>query len=93
MGKVWGVPVGGGSCLAWLDSVYVGFGWKTGNDCRSWSQMCGSWYLPMLRLRGVLYMYEHCLLDGPGLALDFLMYDIELIGDPVGVRGWRCVDV
>ena len=42
--------------------------------------MCGSWYLPMLQLRGVLYTYEHCLLDGPGLALDFLVYDIELIG-------------
>ena len=28
---------------------------------------------------GVLYMYEHCLLDSPGLALDFLVYDIKLI--------------
>ena len=42
--------------------------------------MCGSWYLPMLRLRGgVLYTYEHCFLDSPGLALDLLVYDIKLI--------------
>ena len=41
--------------------------------------MCGSWYLPMLQLRGVMYTYEHCLLDSPGLALDFLVYDIKLI--------------
>ena len=31
---------------------YVGFGWNTGEDCRSWSHICGSWYLPMLQLRG-----------------------------------------
>ena len=24
-------------------------------------------------------MYEHCLFDSPGLALDFLVYDFELI--------------
>ena len=31
-------------------------------------------------LRGVLYTYEHCFLDSPGLALDLLMYYVELIG-------------
>ena len=30
-------------------------------------------------IEGVLYTYEHCLFDSPGLALDFLVYDVELI--------------
>ena len=38
--------------LAVVVCCYVGFGWNTGDDCSSWSHMCGSWYLPMLQLRG-----------------------------------------
>ena len=34
----------------------------------------------------VLYMYEHGLLDGPGLSVDFLMHYTEL----VGVCGMAC---
>ena len=36
--------------------------------------------------RGVLYPDEHSLLDGPGLAVDFLFYYAEL----VGVHGMAC---
>ena len=43
--------------------------------------MCGSWYFPKFLLRvGVLYMYEHGLLDGPGVAVNLLVYYIELVG-------------
>ena len=48
---VWGVPVGG-YMLAVVVCAYVGFGWNTGNDCSSWSHIWGSWYIPMLQLRG-----------------------------------------
>ena len=37
-----GVDVGSGSLLLC----------RFGDDCNSWSHMCGSWYLPMLQLRG-----------------------------------------
>ena len=43
----WGVPVGGVRLLQ-VVGCYVGFGWNTGEDCRSWSHICSSWYLPML---------------------------------------------
>ena len=36
--------------------------------------------------RGVLYMDEHSLLDGPGMAVDFLVHYVEL----VGVHGMSC---
>ena len=36
--------------------------------------------------RGVLYMDEHSLLDGPGMAVDFLVHYVELIG----VHGVSC---
>ena len=42
--------------------------------------MSGSWYLPRLQLRGVLNTDEHCFLYSSGLAVDFLVHDIELIG-------------
>ena len=48
--------------------------------------MCGSWYFPRFLFRGVLYMDEHSLLDGPGIAVDFLMHYVEL----VGVHGVSC---
>ena len=35
---------------------------------------------------GVLYMDEHSLLDGPGLAVDLLVHNTEL----VGVHGMAC---
>ena len=28
----------------------------------------------------VLYMDEHCLLDGPGMAIDLLVYYVKLVG-------------
>ena len=37
-------------------------------------------------LMGVLYTYEHILLDGPGLAVDFLVHYAGL----VGVHGMAC---
>ena len=48
--------------------------------------MCGSWYFPRFLFRGVLYTDEHSLLDGPGMAVDFLMHNVEL----VGVHGVSC---
>ena len=48
--------------------------------------MCGSWYFPRFLLRGVLYTDEHGLLDGPGLAVNFLVYYVEL----VGIHGMAC---
>ena len=48
--------------------------------------MCSSWYFPRFLFRGVLYTDEHSLLDGPGMAVDFLMYYVEL----VGVHGVSC---
>ena len=39
--------------------------------------------------RGVLYPDEHSLLDGPGLAVDFLVNCTEL----VGVHGWPVVEL
>ena len=41
---------------------------------------------PSSCLMGVLYTYEHSLLDGPRLAVDLLMYYAEL----VGVHGMAC---
>ena len=46
----------------------------------------GAGTFPSSCLRGVLYTYEHSLLDGPGLAVDLLMYNAEL----VGVHGMTC---
>ena len=37
---------------------------------------------------GVLYMYEHSLLDSPGVAVNLLVHYIEL----VGVHGMSCGD-
>ena len=48
--------------------------------------MCRSWYFPMFLFRGVLYTDEHSLLDGPGMAVDFLVHYVEL----VGVHGVSC---
>ena len=64
----------------------VGLHWSVGDACRSWSQMCGSWYFPMFLLRGVLYPDIHGFLDGPGLAVNFLVNYAEL----VGVHGMAC---
>ena len=71
-----GVPVGGVG-LMYMVGCYVGFGWNTGEDCRRWSHICCNWYLPMLRLRGVLYMDKHGFLYGPGLIVYFFMHDVE----------------
>ena len=60
--------------LMQLGCCYFGFGWNTGEDCRNWSHICGSWYLPMLRLRGVLYMDKHGFIYSPGLTVDFFMH-------------------
>ena len=38
-------------------------------------------------------MNEHSLLDGPGLAVNFLMYYAELVGVHGMACGWNCVDV
>ena len=37
---------------------------------------------------GVLYTYEHGLLDGPGVAVNLLVHYVEL----VGVHGMSCSD-
>ena len=42
--------------------------------------MCRSWYFPRFLFRGVLYTDEHSLLDGPGMAVDFLVHNAELVG-------------
>ena len=68
----------GGVRLLQVVGCYVGFGWNTGEDCRSWSHICGSWYLPMLQLRGVLYIDKHGFLYSPGLIVDFFMHDVEV---------------
>ena len=39
--------------------------------------------------RGVLYMDEHSLLDGPGMAVDFLVHYIKLVGS-MGCLWWYC---
>ena len=55
--------------------------------------MCRSWYFPRFLFRGVLYTDEHSLLDGPGMAVDFLVHYVELVGSmgcPVVVL-WRCI--
>ena len=41
-------------------------------------------------LRGVLDMDKHCFLDSSGLAVAFLMHDVELGWDPTGVLLWCC---
>ena len=48
--------------------------------------MCRSWYFPRFLFRGVQYTDEHSLLDGPGMAVDFLVHYVEL----VGVHGVSC---
>ena len=48
--------------------------------------MCRSSYFPMFLFRGVLYMDEHSLLDGAGMAVDFFVHYVEL----VGVHGVSC---
>ena len=47
----------------------------------------GAGTVPGFCLMGVLYTYEHSLLDGPGLAVDPLVYYAEL----VMVHGMACV--
>ena len=42
--------------------------------------------------RGVLYMDERGLLDGPGIAVDFLVHYVELVGVH-GVSGGGTVEV
>ena len=42
--------------------------------------MCRSWYFPRFLFRGVLYMDEHSLLDGPGMAVNLLVHYVELVG-------------
>ena len=48
----WGRGTSRGVGLMHMVGCYVGFGWNTGGDCRSWSHICGSWYLPMLQIEG-----------------------------------------
>ena len=55
---------------------YVGLGLNTEEDCKSWSHMCGSWYLPMLWLRGVLDTDKHSFLYSPGLVVDFPVHNV-----------------
>ena len=64
----------------------VGLCWNMGEACRRLSHICGSWYLPKFLFRGVLYMYEHSLLDSPGKAVYFFMHNVELLG----VQGMSC---
>ena len=35
-------------------------------------------------------MDEHSLLDGPGMAVDFLVHYVELVGVHGGVLWWYC---
>ena len=42
--------------------------------------MWGSWYLPRLQLRGVLDTDEHGFFYSSGLAVNFLVHDVELVG-------------
>ena len=70
-----------------LDGSLAGLCCSVGDACSRWSHMCRSWYFPKFLFNGgVLYTYEHSLLDGPGLAVDFLVYYAELIG----VHGMAC---
>ena len=72
-----GEPVGGlsGWCGAGrLDACTVG----VGDACRRLSHMCRSWDFPRFLLRVGSRADEHGLLDGPGMAVDFLVYYIEL---------------
>ena len=59
---------------------WVGLHWNVGNAWRSWSHMCSSWYFPRFLLRGVLNTDEHGFLDGPGLAVYLLVYNVKLVG-------------
>ena len=69
--------------VGWL----VGLHWRVGDAWRRWSHMCGSWYLLRFLFRvGILHMDEHGLFDGPGMAVNFLMHYVEL----VGVHGMSC---
>ena len=64
----------------------VGLCWNVGEACRRLSHICGSWYLPKFLFRGVLYSYEHGLLDSPGKTVYFFMHNVELLG----VHGMSC---
>ena len=74
--------------VGWL----VGLHWRVGDGWRRWSHICRSWYFPRFLFRGVLYMKEHSLLDGPGIAVDFLVHNVELVGVH-GVSGGGTVEV
>ena len=41
---------------------------------------------PSFLFRGVLYTYEHSLLDSPGKTVYFFMHNVELLG----VQGMSC---
>ena len=81
-----GEPVGGCYVAVELVGWLVGLHWRVGDAWSRWSHMCRSWSFPRNLFRGVLYMDQHSLLDGPGMAVDFLVHYVEL----VRVHGVSC---
>ena len=80
-----GLPVGGYGVNV-VVGCCVGLSWNVGDACKSWSHICGSWYLPKFLLRGVLNTDKHGFLYGPRLTVHLLMHNIKL----VGVQGMSC---
>ena len=73
---------------------YVGFGLNTGEDCKSWSHMCGSWYLPMLQFEGGSCMWINIaslmVLDWLWISLCIMLNWLGSSGRPV-VALWMCI--
>ena len=83
---------GGGTSRGGLGSCGIGWwvGWLALKCWRCMKKLVPYvWKLVLSQIsveRGVLYPDEHSLLDGPGLAVDFLVNNAEL----VGVHGMAC---
>ena len=68
--------------------------WSSGVSCKTWSQMCGSWYLPKFLLSKwsftQIYIVSLMFLVTPWDSLSKMMKHSGLTGCPVEWL-WQCI--
>ena len=74
------IPVGGVMCWQWMLAVVLVCAGIWGKLVEVGPIYVAAGTSQDFCLRGVLHTDEHCFLDGPRLHVNFLMYNVELVG-------------